>query len=491
MPNLKKQVMDLKWLLERSSDIITTAQLDRIKDTLLKADVDYNPDDDIADVSDTAGLTEFDPNAEIDDDDAGSAYLKEHTDTSAPSEDVQAAAPVEDAPAKASDLAPTKVSSQEKGGLHQIHHDNDYRSTLKDYAKNYLQGEYSKIIRDAEASDNPDKATTGHAYHLANPQHGMDLTRKIADLQNDPSHKDLSPREQHQQLAQAQGDHFSENPNHKDEFVASGRERNEYAQAAKQVRADKRTGEREDIGRGGTTGVTDMSGGTNEQIGQQIGAAATEQGSQANIQLTPEARAAGSSRTASKVYERETLEANKKKLMDMMSHNADNGGDDPMHAKRQDRMKGISPAAAQSLIESTAGKMGEKREASTQQAVADRSGKEVTSSDHPSELLAREYIPKMNSMAAKMLQQYGKVASNIQPQDLSRQGAQGMWEAVRDFDHKTHNFKGLMARRIKARMRDELNKQVNVSKPTQQDVKRIENAQRIMQEQDKTKKEGE
>jgi len=467
MPNLKKQIMDLKWLLERSSDIITASQLTRIQDILSKAEYDDE---------DMAGMSTFDPSdMGGDEDDAASAFLNQHADSSSTS--TPAAGDVKIPATK-------KPKSDEKDGFHQIHHDEDYRNTLKGYAKDYLKGEYSKIIKDAQASNNPDKATTGHAYHLANPQHGHGLTKEIEDIQNDPSFKDLSPREQHTRMAQAQTDHFESNPNHKDEFVASGRERNEYATAAKQVRADKRTGEQEDIGRGGTTGTTDMSGASAEVTGQQIGGAATEQGTQANIQQTPEARTSSANRTASQVYSKEIEQ---RKLADMMSHNAEHGADDPSHAKRQDRMKGMSPADAQSIVDQTADKMSEKREESTQAALA-QGGKQVYSRNHPKEKLAGEYMPKMNSMAAKMLKQYGSVASDLRPEDLSRQGNQGLWEAVRDFDPKVHNFKGLAARRIKARMKDELNQQVNVSKPTQQDVKHLENAQRILTEQEKTNK---
>lgn len=466
MPNLKKQIMDLKWLLERSSDIVTADQLERMKDTLSKAAYD-EPDDNY---DGTEGMSTFDPNdMGGDEDDAASAFLNQ-----------------QDAPKATQNPAQKKIASDEKDGLHQIHHDEDYRNTLQGYAKDYLKGEYSKIIRDAQASNNPDKATTGHAYHLANPQHGHGLTKEIEDVQNDPAFKDLSPREQHTKMAQAQSDHFDSNPNHKDEFVASGRERNEYSQAAKQVRSDKRTGEKEDIGRGGTTGTTEMSSASAEATGQTIGGAATEQGAQANIQQTPEARTSGSNRTAAQVYEKEAAQ---KKLMDMMSHNAEHGAEDPSHAKRQDRMKGIAPSSdeAQSLIDQTADKMSEKREQSTQAALQ-QGGQSAMSRNHPKEKLAGEYMPKMNSMANKMLKQYGSVASNLRPEDLSRQGNQGLWEAVRDFDPKVHNFKGLAARRIKARMRDELNQQVNVSKPTQQDVKHLENANRILAEQENTKK---
>lgn len=469
MPNLKKQIMDLKWLLERSSDIVTSSQLDRIKDTLSKA---YDDDSDNYDGME--GMSTFDPNdMGGDEDDAASAFLDQH-DSPAPTAGGGARIP-----------APKKSKSDEKDGLHQIHHDEDYRNTLQGYAKDYLKGEYSKIIRDAEASTNPGKATTGHAYHLANPQHGHGLMKEIEDVQNDPSFKDLSPREQHYKMAQAQSDHFANNPNHKDEFVASGRERNEYANAAKQVRADKRKGEQEDIGRGGTTITNEMSGASNEKTGQIIGGAATEQGTQANIGQTPEARTSGSNRTAEQVYRKET---EKKKLMDMMSHNAEHGADDPSHAKRQDRMKGIMPSSddAQSLIDQTADKMKDKREQSTQAALSS-GGQNAVPRNHPKEKLAGEYMPKMTSMANKMLKQYGSVASHLGPEDLSRQGSQGLWEAVRDFDPKVHNFKGLAARRIKARMKDELNQQVNVSKPTQQDVKHLENAQRILTEQEKTK----
>lgn len=465
MPNLKKQIMDLKWLLERSSDIITTNQLERMKDTLSKAT--YDGDNDIE------GMSTFDPDdMGVDEGDAGSAFLDQYKQAPAPKETR--------APAQ------KKIASDEKGGLHQIHHDEDYRNTLQGYAKDYLKSEYSKIIRDAQASNNPDKATTGHAYHLANPQHGHGLTKEIEDLQNDPSFKDLSSREQHAKMTQVQADHFENNPNHKDEFVASGRERNEYAQAAKQVRSDKRTGEKEDIGRGGTTLTTETSGASGEATGQAIGGAATEQGTQANIQQTAESRTSGSSRTASQVYEKETAQ---KKLMDMMSHNTEHGTEDPSHAKRQDRMKGVVPSSdeAQSLIDQTADKMTEKREQS-QQAALQQSGKQPVPRSHPKEKLTSEYIPKMTAMANKMLKQYGSVASELRPEDLSQQGMQGLMEAVRDFDPKTHNFKGLAARRIKARMRDELNQKVNVSKPTQQDVKQLESAQRILAEQDKTKK---
>lgn len=462
--------MDLKWLLERSVDVITDTQLERMKDTLSKAEYDDNYDD-------MEGMSTFDPNdMGGDEDDAASAFLSQFDNPEQQdAKETQTKTP-----------AQKKTSSDEKGGFHQIHHDEDYRNTLKDYSKDYLKGEYSKIIRDAQASNNPDKATTGHAYHLANPQHGHGLTKEIEDLQNDPAFKDLSPREQHTKMAQAQADHFDSNPNHKDEFVASGRERNEYALAAKQVRSDKRSGEMEDIGRGGTTGTTDMSGAGTEMTGQHIGGATTEQGTQANIQQTAEARTSGANRTASHVYSKE---AEQKKLMDMMSHNAEHGADDPSHAKRQERMKGIAPSSedAQSIIDQTADKMSEKREESTQQALQ-QGGKQVYSRNHPKEKLAGEYMPKMNSMAAKMLKQYGSVASHIRPEDLSRQGNQGLWEAVRDFDPKVHNFKGLAARRIKARMRDELNQQVNVSKPTQQDVKHLENAQRILTEQENTDK---
>jgi hypothetical protein len=486
MPNLKKQIMDLKWLLERSSDIVSNAQLDRMKETLLKANYDERYGDNTSSANvpeDMEGLTVMgEDDMGIDpSDDPASAYLS-------PSQDISGLDPI-DAPEEQQEVsspAPRqkKIKSQEQDGLHQIHHDEEYRGRLQDYAKEYLKGEYSKIIRDAQASDNPDKATTGHAYHLANPQHGLDLTRKVEELQNDPDHQKLSPREQHQQLAQLQADHFEENPNHKDEFVASGRERNEYAQAAKQVRSDKRAGEREDIGRGGTTATTDMSGASSEQAGQAIGAASTEQGTQANIQQTAESRIASRNRTASQIY---SQEAEKKKLMDMMAHNAEHGADDPNHSKRQERMKGIAPADAQRIIEQTATKMDEKREESTKQAVEQRGSGMATTSSHPKEQLAGEYIPKMNSMAAKMLKQYGNVASDIKPGDLSRQGSQGLWEAVRDFDPQIHNFKGLAARRIKARMRDELQKQVNVSKPTQQDVRRLEDARRVLEEQEKTK----
>lgn len=467
--------MDLKWLLERSSDIISDVQLDRIKDTLQKADWEerYGQGGGSDVPEDMEGLTVLGED-EMDEDDAASAFLSQFDDPKAkPAEEEQEATPSAAPKAK-------RIKSEEKDGLHQIHHDEDYRKQLKDYAKEYLKGEYSKIIRDAQASDNPDKATTGHAYHLANPQHGLDLTRKVEEMQNDPEHQKLSLREQHQQLAQLQADHFNENPNHKDEFVASGRERNEYAQAAKQVRQGKRSAEMEDIGRGGTTGTTDMSSASAEAAGQAIGAESTEQGTQANIQQTPEARTAAGSKTASQVYSQET---EKRKLMDMMAHNAKHGADDPIHAKRQERMKGVSPVDAQSLIEQTAGKMQEKREESTKQALEQRGGGMATVSSHPKEQLAGEYMPKMNSIAAKMLKQYGNVASDIKPADLSRQGNQGLWEAVRDFDPQVHNFKGLAARRIKARMRDELNQQVNVSKPTQQDVKNLEQAQRILQEQ--------
>lgn len=474
MPNLEKQIMDLKWLLERSSSLVSESKLERMRDTLLKAEYD--------DYNDAPGMSTFDPSdaGGGEEDDAASAFLSQY-----------------DAPAQGGSSAKNppqkKIVSNEKGGLHQIHHDEDYRSTLKGYAKDYLKGEYSKIIRDAQASNNPDKATTGHAYHLANPQHGLGLTKEVEDVQNDPTFKDLSPREQHAKMAQTQADHFNNNPNHKDEFVASGRERNEYAQAAKQVRSDKRSGEMEDIGRGGTTITNDMSGAGVEMTGQHVGGAATEQGTQANIQQTPEARTSGANRVASQVYNKETEQkraAEQKKLADMMSHNATHGADDPSHAKRQDRMKGIVPSSedAQSLIDQTADKMSDKRDESTQRAVT-QSGKQVFSRNHPKETLAGEYMPKMNSMANKMLKQYGSVASGIRPEDLSRQGNQGLWEAVRDFDPKVHNFKGLAARRIKARMRDELNQQVNISKPTQQDVKHLENAQRILTEQENTKKE--
>ncbi|MBW2994564.1 hypothetical protein KY315_04050, partial [Candidatus Woesearchaeota archaeon] len=317
----------------------------------------------------------------------------------------------------------------------------------------------------------------------ANPQHSNKFAKEFEDQHNkwkqDEEFQKLSPREQYQKMAEFQKQHWEDNPDHVDEFVSSGKERNAYANATKLLREGKIKGEEEDIAQGGAGVSSDMTGHAAQQhIGTSSG---DEDAGGPNIQQNPTAKISGGNPTAARIFAQEQ-EQKKQSIKDMIGHNATNDPNNPIHTERLDRLKGMQPdiKAAQDIVGSVADKHKDIREQDIQQKLKEHQARGFVDTKSPKEQLSAEYLPKMNTMAEKLINSTG-TKGKIEPIDLIQAGQQGLWEAARDFNPKVHNFKGLAARRIKARMRDVLKAQIGVSKPTQERIKMLEEAKRNMQ----------
>jgi len=97
--------------------------------------------------------------------------------------------------------------------------------------------------------------------------------------------------------------------------------------------------------------------------------------------------------------------------------------------------------------------------------------------------ISKEYKSKIGAIAAKTLKNAGIPFTQESPEDFHEIGLRGLWEAIRDFNPKVHNFKGLAHRRIKARIKDEVNKRIGISKPTQKRIKALETAGKQLKQQ--------
>lgn len=501
MQKIKKQIMDLKWLLEKSSEVLNLEKLEKMQKTLgeILSDDDY--------------LWKSQNDLDEDTGSDQSAYLSSEADKILQGGIAQ--------PKQSEPMTSTPVKEHQ---LHPIHSDEKYRDTLKDYANKYLQNNYARRIREAQAHHNPDEAAAGHAYHITNPQHSNDLAAKIESISNSKEFKNLNPREQHRQLAEAQKQHWNENPHHKDEFTASGRERNEYLNAAKRVRGGHIQEEEESIAEGGVIGNDMPNTGSVYDLGDN---GDNDKGPQVTFGQTDTAKISGGNKTAAKVFAQEKearkQEDNKKSLQDMLTHNATNDPNSAHHQERIDRLKGVKPISieqAQSKVEQVSQQQKEKQQDNPEMAaeikqlqdskefnelgqgdqiraidrikekhqLQSRNKPKATTSQHVQDM-AKEYKGKISSIAAKTLKSAGIPFTQESPEDFNDIGLRGLWEAIRDFNPKVHNFKGLAHRRIKARIKDEINKRIGISKPTQKRIKALEAAGKNLKQQNNSTEE--